>query len=100
MFFSESTCAPADEDAATSAAKPVTRPNRIHIESSLVITRAIHGQSRPPPMTDYVTREGIFSVVVIDVKGRKGGGCLRRRWSCRNNKCFCYFKTCAGTSKC
>src|SRR5438132_5596129 len=31
MFFSESTCASADEDAATSAAKTVTRPNRTDI---------------------------------------------------------------------
>jgi len=39
MFFSESTCASADEDAATSAAKTVTRPNRTDIESSLSTTR-------------------------------------------------------------
>src|SRR5437899_3259772 len=39
MFFSESTCAPADEDAARSAAKTVTRPNRTDIEPSLSTTR-------------------------------------------------------------
>src|SRR5438876_12023125 len=39
MFFSESTCASADEDAATSAAKTVTRLNRSDIESYLSITR-------------------------------------------------------------
>src|SRR2546430_4629939 len=38
MFFSESTCAPADEDAAMSAAKPVTRPNRIDIEPPLLLS--------------------------------------------------------------
>src|SRR5438093_2313370 len=39
MFFSESTCASTDEDAATSAAKIVTRPNRTDIESSLSTAR-------------------------------------------------------------
>src|SRR5439155_8978196 len=39
MFFSESTCASADEDAARSAAKTVTRPNRTDIESPLSTTR-------------------------------------------------------------
>src|SRR2546422_529844 len=55
MFFSESTCACADEDAASSAAKPVTRANRIDIDPPLSITRAVHGQSQPRPMPDYAT---------------------------------------------
>src|SRR5438093_3992470 len=58
MFFSESTCAPADEDAATSAAKPVTRPNRIDIDPPLSLSEpstVSRSQSRPRPMPDYVT---------------------------------------------
>ena len=65
MFFSESTCASADEDAARSAAKPVTRPNRIDIDPPLSTTRAIHGYSQPRPMRDYVTladRRRLFGI--------------------------------------
>src|SRR5882762_1510991 len=54
MFFSESTCAPADEDNETSAAKPITRLNRTDIESSFWL---------PLTMRDYVTFVRVMTVV-------------------------------------
>src|SRR5262245_32632083 len=63
MFFSESTCAPADEDAATRAAKAGTRLNRTNIESSLLPTHCRKCWLGSRPMRDYVTFVHVMTAI-------------------------------------